>query len=171
MTRIFQVTRVEDTRLYTILTKKTASQDQALVSNIPNICQEAADRMKAMYVYAPQYTLHDDLHMLRTTELMAEVLGSEVDQLNVIELALLILSAFFHDQGMVPLQSEIASLEQNQDFRLFRENWLLEHPNYRETATQMASLHSQKERLRTLASRLAELDSAMLTDFLRSTHG
>jgi hypothetical protein len=102
---------------------------------------------------------------------MACVLGSDIDKLNIVELSLLILSAFFHDQGMVPLEAEIASLEQNEEFRLFKDNWRIEHPNYGETASQMASPHMDETRRQTLASRLAELDSAMLTDFLRSTHG
>lgn len=171
MTRIIQATTVKETLLWKVLAKKTTTVGSVLSTNLPSLCEEATDRMKTMYAYAPQYTLHDDRHMLRTTELMAEVLGSGADELNDIELALLILSAFFHDQGMVPLQDEIAHLEQNQDFRLFRDNWLVEHPNYKETATQMASLHSAEDRRRTLAAQLGELDSAMLTDFLRSTHG
>ena len=171
MTRIIQATKVEETRLWSVLKKKENTEGSVLSTNIPSVCEEATDRMKAMYAYAPQYTLHDDRHMLRTTELMAEVLGSGAEELNFIELALLILSAFFHDQGMVPLKDEIMSLEQNPEFRLFRDNWLVEHPNYSETATQMASLHSEEQRRRTLATQLSELDSVMLTDFLRSAHG
>lgn len=171
MTRVIHLNRVEETRLWRTLSESSDSDAKAMASNVASLCQEASDRMKAMYGYAPQYTLHDDRHLLRVTELMACVLGSELDQLNIVELALLVLSAFFHDQGMVPLETEIASLGQNEEFRLFKDNWLVEHPNYGETATQMASAHVDEGHRQTLAFRLAELDSAMLTDFLRITHG
>ncbi|MDY0175902.1 MAG: ATP-binding protein [Lentisphaeria bacterium] len=171
MTQIIQIGKVEETRLWRALSESSDADANAIAHNVVSLCQEATDRMKAMYAYAPQYTLHDDRHLLRVTELMAYVLGSELEKLNTVELALLILSAFFHDQGMVPLEPEIASLEQNEKFLLFKDNWRIEHPNYRETFSQMSSPHVDEERLKTLATRLAELDSAMLTDFLRDTHG
>lgn len=171
MTRVIQISKVEEAKLWRVLSERSDADTMALLSNIPSLCQEATDRMKAMYAYAPQYTLHDDRHLLRVTELMAYVLGPELDKLNTVELILLVLSAFFHDQGMVPLETEITSLERNEHFRLFKDNWLIEHPNYGETAAQIASPHVDEERRKTLALRLTELDSAMLTDFLRSTHG
>lgn len=169
MTQVIQIHNVEDTTLWRTLSDNP--DGKTIANNIAELCQEASDRMKIMYSYAPQYTLHDDRHLLRVTELMACVLGSDIDHLNAVELALLILSAFFHDQGMVPLETEIASLEQSDEFLLFKDNWRIEHPNYGETASQMASPHVNETRRQTLASLLAELDSAMLTDFLRSTHG
>lgn len=42
----------------------------SLAPNVATLCTEAIDRIKAMYTYTPQYTLHDDQHFLRTTELM-----------------------------------------------------------------------------------------------------
>ena len=171
MSRIIQIDKVEETSLWRALSESSDANANAIAQNIVSLCQEATDRMKAMPAYAPQYTLHDDRHLLRVTELMAYVLGSDLNQLNTVEMALLILSAFFHDQGMVPQKSEIASIEQNENFRLFKDNWLIEHPNYGETVSQMASPHVDEERRKTLSSRLAELDRAMLTGFLRSTHG
>jgi hypothetical protein len=35
-----------------------------------------------MPTYAPQYTLHDEVHLLNVTELMAKVLGDILEQLN-----------------------------------------------------------------------------------------
>ena len=171
MTRIVQVTKVEETRLWRILSERDGKDAHHLSANVSSLCDEAIDRMKAMYVYAPQYTLHDDRHLLRTTELMALVLGSEVEHLNVIELALLILTAFFHDQGMVLSEEEFLSLNADEDFQLFWDNWLIEHPNYRETAAQMNSPLCAEDHRAQLAGQLAELDTAMLTDYIRMTHG
>lgn len=171
MTRVVQVTKVQETLLWKNLSKRDGEDACYLSANVVSLCDEATDRMKALPVYAPQYTLHDDRHSLRTTELMGLVLGSGVAQLNVIELALLILSAFFHDQGMVLSERELSSLEANKDFQLFRDNWRLDHPNYRETAAQMQSSFWAEARKEELAGKLAELDAAMLTDYVRKTHG
>jgi len=124
-----------------------------------------------MYTYAPQYTLHDDQYLLRTTELMGRILGDQVEQLNVIELSLLILAAFFHDQGMVLSADEFASLAEDADYQLFKNNWLLEHPNYGETSAQLGKVELATDRKSQFAQHLAELDAALLTDFIRVTHG
>jgi hypothetical protein len=171
MTRVVQVTRVQETRLWKILSEQGGEDARLLSANVLSLCDEAIDRMKAMSAYARQYTLHDDRHLLRTTELMGILLGSRVAQLNVVELALLILSAFFHDQGMVLSERELLALEANEDFRLFRDNWLVDHPNYGETAGQMNSLLCAETRNAQLAGKLAELNTAMLTDYIRETHG
>lgn len=62
--------------------------------------------MKLMATYAPQYTLHDETHLLRVVDLMGHILGEDVADLNGIELVLLILAAYFHDQGMIPSREE-----------------------------------------------------------------
>jgi hypothetical protein len=102
---------------------------------------------------------------------MGRLLGPEAKQLNAVELALLILSAFFHDQGMVPSREEQMALEENSDFQLFRDNWRVEHLNYGETEAQIGSSCCGKTHRSLLAGQLAELDAAMFTDFLRETHG
>ncbi len=171
MTRISKVTNVRETRLWLALSKQAGEDAQVLAPNVATLCTEAMDRMKAMYAYAPQYTLHDAQHLLRTTELMGLILGDQVDQLNSIELSLLILSAFFHDQGMVLSAEEFASLAEDADFQLFKNNWLLEHPNYGETAAQLGKAELAADRKAQLAMHLAELEMALLTDYIRVTHG
>ena len=171
MSQIVQVDTVKDTRLWKILDRRTDADSRFLSVNILELCQEAVERMKAMYAHAPQYTLHDDRHLIRVTELMEHVLGSEVDHLNSIELALLILSAFFHDQGMVLTNDERLSLDANEDFQVFRDNWRIEHPNYGETATQLSSCIGDEAQKVEMGKQLAELDAAMLTDYIRKTHG
>jgi len=171
MTRVAQITNVQETTLWQILFARNGTDALTLSANVLSLCDEAIDRMKAAPAYSPQFTLHDDRHLLRTTELMGLVLGSGVERLNVIELTLLILSAFFHDQGMVLSEKELSSLNVNEDFRLFRDNWLVDHPNYGETASQMNSPLYGMPRREKIARKLAELDAAMLTDYIRETHG
>lgn len=171
MTRISKVTNIRETRLWLALSALKCEDAQVLAPNVATLCTEAIDRIKAMYTYAPQYTLHDDQHFLRTTELMGLILGDQVEQLNPIELSLLILSAFFHDQGMVLSADEFSSLAGDADYQLFKNNWLLDHPNYGETAAQLSKAELAADRKSQLAIQLAELDTALLTDYLRVTHG
>jgi hypothetical protein len=171
MTRISKITNVRETSLWLALSAQRSEDAQVLAPNVASLCVEASDRMKAMYAYAPQYTLHDDQHLLRTTELMGLILGDQVARLNAIELSLLILSAFFHDQGMVLTAGEYASLAEDADYQLFKNNWMLEHPNYGETAAQLSKIELTTDRKTQLAKHIAELDTALLTDYVRVKHG
>lgn len=88
--------------------------------------------MKGMSVFHPQFTLHDDTHLLRVTELMAKLLPKQVldEVLNPVEIALLILAAHYHDTGMVPDAEDARTIRESGEFGLARENWLLEHSSY-----------------------------------------
>src|SRR5258706_14988405 len=95
---------LEDTRLFARLKKPFAQKHSAewaaaLVQSLPEVCRAATNRMKLMPVLHPEFTLHDEIHLLRVTELMARVMPERVieDVLNPAEIALLILAAHFHD--------------------------------------------------------------------------
>lgn len=166
MNKFLDIAKLEDTAIWNCLNEKAPT----LAGNIRQICAEASDRMKAMPTFAPQYTLHDESHLLRLTELMAKLLGEQLLELNTAELALLILTAHFHDQGMVPIRKEYDTLQEDPSFQLQREKWLVEHPNFGEIQKEMGSgFISEIERVR-LSKKLAELETAMLTDFFRTTH-
>lgn len=169
--KILQLNSLEDTTLWKCLKEQGDTVSSLLSSNLLTICQEACDRAKAVPIFAPQYTLHDERHLFRTTELMALVLSDTLNVLNPVEIAILILAAHFHDQGMVSDPEEYNQLSKMQEFHLFRDNWYLDHPNRNEIYQQLDNpVLSTEERSR-LANQLIELDSAMLTDFLRTTHG
>ncbi|MCJ7560253.1 hypothetical protein MUO79_06500, partial [Candidatus Bathyarchaeota archaeon] len=170
MTKTMPVNTLTDTTLWKLLDGQTSQDAKQLASNLVAICAEAAERMKAMPAYAPQYTLHDETHLLRTTELMAYVLGATRSKLSTVELGLLILSAFFHDQGMVPTAEEHSAIHENPDFQLFKDNWCIEYPNYNQIEKQLASQVISKREQERLNQMLAEFDSAILTDYLRKTH-
>jgi hypothetical protein len=166
MNRVIQISKLEETTLW----KKVNEKDPVLAGNLTSICGEASDRMKAMPTYAPQFTLHDERHSLRMTELMALILGSDVSALNSIEMALLILGAFFHDQGMVLSPDEHAAMQRQPQFQLYKDKWVIEHPNYGEITRQLsAQSTSETERLR-LAGKIAEMGFGMVTEFIRTTH-
>jgi hypothetical protein len=49
-----------------------------LAQVLPDICKIAADRMKLMPALHGEFTLHDEVHLLRVTELMAKVMPERV---------------------------------------------------------------------------------------------
>jgi hypothetical protein len=144
----------------------------ALASNIPLLCIDAADRMKGFRPLHAQYTLHDDAHLSRVVELMERMIPSDsVILLNAAESALLVLAAYFHDQGMVPDDDEMRVIEGHPDFLSFRERWEIEHPNLGELRSRLSDTivdGQERERLRRLEG---ELLDALLSDYLRQTHG
>ncbi len=54
----------------------------------------------------PNYTLHDETHVLNVLDAMAGILGNQVSQLSTGEAELLILAACLHDLGMVYTETE-----------------------------------------------------------------
>jgi hypothetical protein len=171
MSQVFGVNSLTHTRLFQQLKTKVdgdptvAGLDGAVVA----ACNSASTRIKQHPQYHAQFTLHDEEHLLRVTEIMALLIpDSTLEHLNPIEIALLILSAYWHDQGMVPDAEEIASLEGNQDYHRFCASWKALHPNYGELEQELRRSESRiQERARHL---LAELDVAILSEFLRRTH-
>src|SRR5437660_3225245 len=100
----FGPTSLENTRLLARLKKpfsdeRSTQLAQSLVKGLPHVCGMAVDRMKLMPSLHPEFTLHDETHLLRVTELMASVMPERVleDVLNPAEIVLLILAAHFHD--------------------------------------------------------------------------
>jgi hypothetical protein len=97
-----------------------------LATNLLTICDKAITRMKKFPSLHPQYTLHDEIHLLRVTTIMAKIIPDDViDSLNPIEIALLILSAFFHDQGMIIDDNDINEINGNSEFKIFKQNWII----------------------------------------------
>jgi hypothetical protein len=168
--KIIKVKRIEETILWKKLKLLGNTNSNTLIAELPTICEEAADRMKAMPATSSQYTLHDESHFLRVVELMAMVLGESIEQLNSIELCLLILTAYFHDQGMVMNEDEYEKLSTDAEFQLFRDNWYIDHPNQKEIQTQLQNSNLNDEERSRLSKLLIELDAALLTDYLRNTH-
>jgi len=169
-TKIVDIKRIEETVLWKKLESQNDTKAKPLIAQLTHLCEEASDRMKAMPTTSPQYTLHDESHFLRVTELMAMVLGESIDQLNSIELCLLILSAYYHDQGMVMDETEFAQLSTDVKFQIFRDTWYMEHPNQKDISIQLQNSNITGTEQSRLASLLAEMEAAMLTDYLRTTH-
>jgi hypothetical protein len=167
-----RVNSVTETELFKRLEEKTGRTGTPIsCDNIGSLCHSAKERMKQMPAFHPQFTLHDAAHLLRVTQLMGLVLGDVLAELNALEIALLILAAHFHDQGMIPEEADRAAIEVSDDFRLHRERWTVEHPNFGEIKAQRDAGHLDEKHRHRLDDKLAELEAAIWSDFLRETHG
>ncbi|KFF11468.1 HD domain-containing protein [Flavobacterium hydatis] len=67
----------------------------------------------------PTYTLHNGQHQRNILYLMGELLGPELSEVSALECAVLILSAFYHDLGMVFTEEELDSVESEPKFLMF----------------------------------------------------
>jgi hypothetical protein len=168
---MIEVKSLKETTLIRKLKKLKDAQSLAVYKNLDTLCDEASQRIKLLPKYMPQYTLHDEVHSFRVIEIMGKILGNTLNELNSLEIILLILSAYYHDQGMVPEKDEVETLETDEKFCLYRDNWYIEHPNYKDLVNKLkkdSSSEIEKNRLNKL---LADLDTAMYTEYFRQTHG
>ncbi|MCX0393748.1 hypothetical protein LI038_04875 [Clostridium perfringens] len=167
---------IKDTTLWKKLNYGFTGSDEVVARqlsyNLITMCDIAGKRMKTFPSLHPQYTLHDDVHLLRVTEIMAMILSEEVlNLLNPIEISLLILSAFYHDQGMVIDGEKIKELQNSDEFKLFKENWIVDHPNFSDIEKRITDDNfSAKEKERCIKA-YSELQDALLTDYIRINHG
>jgi hypothetical protein len=79
----------------------------------------AADRLDRVVETLPTYTLHNRVHALNVVERMGDLLGARVDDVTAVEGALLILSAYHHDIGMVFTPEERAAIREERWFPQF----------------------------------------------------
>lgn len=173
---ILSVSSVRDTRLWQRLNQgfessAHASLARTLAEHVAGLCKEAEDRIRRLPALHPEFTLHDDRHFVRVTELMWLLLGDAASVLNPPEIAILVLSAYFHDQGMVPDASDWTTIEKSDDYRLHAQIWTADHPNLTSIEGQLASSLISAEERQSLIRKHADLLYAMKADFIRKTHG
>ena len=108
---------LRETRLWKLYEKKASSGRQVWTEKI---CSMAADALKSARDEFPNYTLHDERHILNVLRAMGGVLGNQADRLSADELELLILSASLHDVGMTftpeELRNALSDRKKSEDF-------------------------------------------------------
>jgi len=170
---ISMIKSVSDTTLWKHLESEFDSELSVQLAQVcKSLCRSAENRAKQLPTLMPEYTLHDAVHFSRVTELMASIIPSRVlKRLNEIEVCLLILSAYYHDQGMVLDRNEIERMHNDSNFNVFKEKWRLDHPNLAAAQTRLREHRLTEEELAECQRIIAELESAMLTEYIRRTHG
>lgn len=97
--------------------------DKRLSVLADSIIKDAKEHQKRVIKIMPEFDLHDDTHLSKVEEIMAEYIGDEqLRQLSSIDLFLLIMAAWLHDCGMAPSDWEINLLEITEGIGSFRVN-------------------------------------------------
>src|SRR5262245_52490104 len=107
---------VEQLDLWKILKDKGDDEQRALVKRLVDYASPILDRVIETF---PTYTLHNSLHARNVAQGMAELLGPRVADLSALEAAFLILSAYFHDIGMVFSSDERKALSKEPEWQKF----------------------------------------------------
>ncbi len=166
---------LNDTKLWIHLDAAYANSKQKdlaseITTKVKSACDIAAERIKQFPYFHPQFTLHDERHFVRVAELMALVLGDDVKSLNAIEVALLLLSSYYHDQGMVPEADEWKRIQDSSEFKVSLDRWEIENPNLSIIRRQLDDMRFSQKEKESLSSQIQQHLDAHRTDFLRVTH-
>lgn len=94
---------LEDTALWKTYVDRV-SDDRS--SWVHKIYDDSTSYLKDVRRTFPNYTLHDETHVLNVLDAMAGILGDQISQLSESEAELLILAACMHDLGMVYTEEE-----------------------------------------------------------------
>ena len=142
-----------------------------LATHTKSACENAVERIKHFPYFHPEFTLHDERHLVRVAELMALILGEDISSLNPIEIALLLLSAYYHDQGMVPEAEEWNQIENSPKFKRSLDRWKIENPNLSIIERQLDDPRLSDTEKESLSSKRNQHLDAHRTEYLRMTHG
>jgi hypothetical protein len=100
--------------------KGTADQ----VAKIEKLVADAAGLLDLVRDTFPTYTLHNHVHAENVVDRMTDLLGDRVGDLSALESAILLLSAYFHDIGMVYSAEERQAIRGESAF----DEYLRDHP-------------------------------------------
>lgn len=167
---VLDVRDLASTDLYRRLVALTGAESP-LPGNVSQLCSEAANRLRFFPAIHKQYTLHDEVHSARVVALIDKLLAERLDFLTAVEITLLLLAAYNHDQGMIVESTELDSIRQSDDWQLHEGTWAREHPNRAQVVAHLSDPLLNDDQRQATASALAELDAAAFTDFIRQRHG
>ncbi len=110
------ISRLEQSIIYRKLSEKCGTIDPEVMALIYEAVDYANQRTKTIIRHMGEFTLHDSDHLFRVLHIMGRLIGADnIDNYSIPELQLLILSAFFHDIGMAPSESDIIAWKKNYD--------------------------------------------------------
>ncbi len=104
--------------------KKEPEQDSPRRIWVKKVYDNAVTYLKDVRATFPNYTLHDETHVLNIIYAMGAILGDQIGNLSIGEVELLILAAALHDIGMVYDETERQNAfnDERNCMRFLREN-------------------------------------------------
>jgi len=95
------------------------SHEKATATLVSTLTSDAIGILDKIIETFPTYTLHNGQHQLNILNIYEKLLGDRIKDLTDLETAILILSAFYHDIGMVFKKEEKENLELEEYFADF----------------------------------------------------
>lgn len=161
--------------IYSTLEIKCGNTDTEIISLVHDAVSYSIQRTKSIIKLMGEFTLHDSVHLFRVLNLMERLLTEQnIKQLSVPELMLLILSAFFHDIGMVPDEKEVLTWKKVWDLLP-----ILESKEEQKSFNSFKRFYSGRPDQQEIIERLigqGEITKAdtikayLITEFIRQTH-
>ena len=87
--------------------------------NLDTLASNALELLDRYYLAFPKYTLHNRRHQYNILKIIGELLGGEIEKLESLECAIIILSVFYHDIGMVFSKAELDKIQVEDTFQIF----------------------------------------------------
>ncbi|MEM7163479.1 MAG: hypothetical protein AAF487_13675, partial [Bacteroidota bacterium] len=95
------------------------AQEEEKITLIKDLVSHGIPILDRIIETFPTYTIHSGQHQLNILNLYSSLLGERIKELNDLETAILILSAFYHDIGMVFKKDEKNNLAKEEMFTSF----------------------------------------------------
>lgn len=113
---------LKETVLWKLYEEKAPEQDSNRRMWVKKVYENAVTYLKHVCDTFPNYTLHDETHVLNIMYAMGGILGDQAKELSIGEIELLILAASLHDIGMVYDEAEKENAFNNErECKLFLE--------------------------------------------------
>lgn len=164
--------RLTDTALWKQLKSKSETDDavRRLLVVVEDAFNDAVEITKLVLRFMSEYTLHDEVHLVRVVDLMGRLIPEQTFAiLNPLELAALILAAAFHDIGMSPSGDEVRKLLSAKQDTVDLDS---DAKDYLTLKYSMPHLIERQQLLRKKEENHAanEIESYFLVEYLRRTH-
>ena len=103
-----------------LVQKENELEDHEISEKLKSILNDIIPILTETRHYLHEYTLHDYSHSLSILEIIEKIIPkSTLDNLNLIELSLIIYSAFMHDIGMACSNDERSAILNSEEFKKF----------------------------------------------------
>jgi hypothetical protein len=169
--------RLETDKIFNLFEQKCQDKSDSAGPETLSLVREAVDycyhRSKMVMRHMGEFTLHDGEHLFRVLRLMGELIPQEsLKHLSVPELALLILTAFFHDMGMAPDESVVKNWLGIWEADSPTTQELVEHQKYERFKLGKPIQVQEVQYLRNIGSHAqAEvMERYLITEYIRISH-
>ncbi len=112
-----ELNNLKNTTMWKLYEDKQPSQSRSLW--VTDMYRTAINKLKTIHKTFPNYTLHDETHVINVLHAMSGILGSEAKNLTMEECEILILSAALHDVGMSYTEEDIEQVKEASWFEDF----------------------------------------------------